>query len=81
MKKKQPTVLEAADLVAFISLNQKIQPKPFIRRSDNKVCFAFEEDVSPSIDAFYQNVQIPVADFCKNLKLVRSMIFNLKAGG
>lgn len=74
------TVLEAPDIVAFI-LTKGIQPKPFLRESDRKVCFAFFEDVSGQIDEFYSNVPVLIADYTKNLKLVRSMIFSLKAGG
>jgi len=78
--KKTPTVLESPDLVAFISLHQNIQPRPFLRESDHKVCFAFEGDITPSIEAFYRNVQVPISEYCKNLKMFRSMIFNLKSG-
>ena len=78
--KKTPTILESPDLVAFIWLHQNTPPRPFLRQADRRVCFEFTEDVNSSMDAFYQNVYVPIADFCKNLKLVRSMIFNLKAG-
>jgi hypothetical protein len=76
----KPIVLESPDLVAFITFHQRINPRPFKRESDKKVCFEFSEDVSDSIAAFYRNIPIPISDFCKNLKQVRSMIFNLKAG-
>jgi hypothetical protein len=79
--KKEPTVLEAPDLVAFILCSKGIQPRPFLRQSDHKVVFEFTEDISKCIDEFYRNVPVPIADYCKNLKLVRSMIFTLKAGG
>jgi hypothetical protein len=78
---KEPPVLEAPDLVAFILQTTGIQPRPFQRKSDGKVCFEFTEDISSAIEQFYRNVSVPIADYCKNLKLVRSMIFNLKAGG
>ena len=77
---KDPTVLEAPDLVAFILCTKGIQPRPFVRPSDRKVCFEFNEDISGCIEDFYRNVKVPISDFCKNLKLIRSMIFNLKAG-
>lgn len=78
---KDPTVLEAPDLVAFILQTKEIQPRPFLRESDRKVCFEFTEDISSAIEEFYRNVSVPIADYCKNLKHVRSMIFTLKAGG
>jgi hypothetical protein len=83
MKKNQieSTVLESPDIVAFLSLTRNIQPKPFIRQSDRRVCFEFTEDVSDSIGDFYSNVPVPIADFCKNLKNIRSMIFNMKGIG
>lgn len=79
--KKEPTVLEAPDIVAFILCTKGIQPRPFLRQSDRKVCFAFDGDISAIIDEFYRNVSVPITDYCKNLKLVRSMIFSLKSGG
>jgi hypothetical protein len=78
---KEKTILEAPDIVAFIISTSSKQPKPFLRKSDNKVCFLFNEDISSEIEAFYSNELIPITNFVKNLKLVRSMIFNLKAGG
>ena len=77
---KNKPVLEAPDLVAFILCSKGIQPHPFLRESDNKVCFEFAEDISDCIEDFYKNVPVLIADYCKNLKLVRSMIFTLKAG-
>jgi len=80
MKKKDPTVLESPDLVAFISLFKKTNPRPFKRKSDNRIVFEFAEDVSEAVDAFYRNVPVNIADYCKTLKMIRSMIFNVKAG-
>lgn len=77
---KEPIILEAPDIVAFILCTSGKQPKPFLRQSDRKVCFRFNEDISSDIENFYSNIPIPIADFCKNLKLIRSMIFTLKAG-
>jgi hypothetical protein len=79
--KHQLSVLESPDIVAFILCRNGIQPKPFLRESDHKVCFEFSEDISGCIEDFYKNVPVPIADYCKNLKFVRSMIFILKAGG
>jgi len=81
MKKIEPAVLEQPDLVAFISLIKNIQPRPFLRKSDGRVCFSFDDDVEDAIRDFYRNIDVPISDFCKNLKLVRSMIFTLKKGG
>ena len=77
--KKEPTILESPDIVAFI-LTKGILPKPFQREHDGKVCFEFTEDIQPAISEFYSNVPVPISDYCKNLKHVRSMIFTLKAG-
>lgn len=78
MKKKSPTVLDQPDISAFVSLYQKVQPRPFLRESDHRVCFAFSEDINPSIEAFYQNVSVPIADYVRMLKHMRSAIFSLK---
>jgi hypothetical protein len=80
MRKVNPTILESPDIVAFILCTKGAQPRPFLRESDQKVCFEFREDISDCIEEFYKNISVPIADYCKNLKLVRSMIFTLKAG-
>ena len=76
---EEPTVLEAPDLVAF-ALTIGIIFTPFLRSVDRKVCFKTNEDISECIQKFYSNVPVPIADYCKNLKMVRSMIFNMKGG-
>jgi len=83
MKEKicaNPTILESPDLVSFISLRTGIQPKPFIRNSDGRVCFRFDEDVRDTINAFYGNESVPIADFCQKQKMIRSLIFAWKGG-
>jgi len=80
MSKKAPTILESPDLVAFISLFKKTNPRPFKRKTDNRIVFEFDEDVSEAVEAFYKNVPVNIADYCKTLKMIRSMIFNVKAG-
>lgn len=77
-KEKTPTVLESPDIVAFIISVSKKHVRPFLRL-DGKVVFEFDEDISSEIEAFYSNEII--SNYCKNLKMVRSMIFTLKAGG
>ena len=79
-KRESPTIFESPDLVAFVILYQNVKPKPFLRMADRRVCFEFDADVTPSIQAFYDNVSVPIADYCKNLKMIRSMIFNMKGG-
>ena len=79
-EKKPPTILEQADLAAFVALHQHTQPKPFLRESDHRVCFEFLDDIGPSIQAFYQNENVGIADYIKSLKHVRSAIFSLKGG-
>lgn len=82
MKKgNAPTILESPDLVAFISLTRNILPRPFMREPDRRICFAFDADIRDAIEDFYRNIPVPIADYCKNLKNVRSMIVNLKGAG
>ena len=73
-------VLESSDIVAFIMCVSDIYPQPFLRAPDQKVCFRFNEDIAEFIELFYKNIPVPISDYCKNLRLVRSMIFNFKAG-
>ena len=71
-KPSKNTILESPDLVSFISLREKIQPKPFVRESDGRVCFEFPVDVSGAIAAFYANQAVPISDYCQRLKMTRS---------
>lgn len=73
-----PTILESPDLVSYISLKEGVQPRPFVRGSDGRVCFEFADDVSGAIAAFYGNEQVPISDYCQRLKMIRSMIFAMK---
>jgi len=75
-----PTILESPDLVSYISLREGIQPRPFVRGSDGRVCFEFPDDVSGAIAAFYGNEAVPISDYCQKLKTIRSMIFAMKGG-
>jgi hypothetical protein len=79
-KRNDPIILESPDLASYISLTRNLQPRPFIRKSDRRVCFEFQEDVSDTIEEFYSNPLVPISDFCQRLKSLRSAIFNLKAG-
>jgi hypothetical protein len=79
--KKNAAVLESPDLVAFVQLTQNLTPCPTIREHDRRVVFVFDEDIRDSIGLFYKNVPVPILDYCKNLKSVRSAIHNLRQGG
>lgn len=60
--KKEPVILESPDLVAFITLQTKKNPRPFKREYDGRVVFEFIDDVSKTVEDFYKN--IPVDFFC-----------------
>lgn len=81
MKDQYHNIFESPDITTFISIVKNTNPRPFLRESDKRVCFVFDQDVSDAIKAFYENVPVPIADFCAKLKLIRSMIFSLRAGG
>jgi hypothetical protein len=74
-----PTYFEQADIAAFVYYALKIPPKPEIR-SDGKIIFRFDHDVTDALQRFYENESVPVSDFCQKLKTVRSMIFAMKGG-
>ena len=82
MKKnvKEPTILESPDVVAFISLHQYVNPRPFLK-SHGRVVSIFDADVSGAVQAFYENAPVPITDYCSRLKLIRSMIFSMKGTG
>jgi hypothetical protein len=75
----KPAILESADLAAFISFRENILPQPFVN-AQGRVCFRFNDDITASVEAFYANEPTPIADYCQKLKLIRSMIFNMKGG-
>ena len=72
-----PTYFEQSDVAAFIYQVLKIPPKPELR-SDGKVVFRFDQDVTCVLKRFYENESVPISDFCQKLKAVRSMIFAMK---
>jgi hypothetical protein len=74
-----PTYFEQADIAAFIYQVLKLPPKPDLR-SDGKVVFRFDQDVTDALQRFYENESVPISDFCQKLKTVRSMIFAMKGG-
>jgi len=77
-KQKSPAVFESPDITAFISLLCGTNPRPVIDDETHRVAFAFDIDVGDAVGKFYQNVPVPVADFCQKLKLIRSMIFSVR---
>ena len=72
-----PTYFEQSDIVAFIYHVLKLPPKPELR-SDGKVVFRFDQDVTEALQRFYSDEQVPVSTFCQKQKTVRSMIFSMK---
>ena len=48
---------------------------------DNKVNFKVFGDVEKSIEGIYSNCPIGSLDVMRSIKLIRSMIFNLRQGG
>ena len=75
----KPAYFEQSDIVAFIYHALKLPPKPELR-SDGKVVFRFDKDVTDALQRFYNDEQVPVSTFCQKQKTIRSMIFNVKAG-
>lgn len=78
-KDVSPTYFEQSDVATFIYHVLKIPPKPELR-SDGKVVFRFDEDVTDALQRFYNDEQVPVSTFCQKQKTIRSMIFSLKGG-
>jgi len=74
-----PIYFEQADITAFIYHVLKLPPKPELR-SDGKVIFRFDQDVTDALKRFYNDEQVPVSTFCQKQKTIRSMIFSMKGG-
>jgi len=71
--------IEDTSLVAFLAL-KGYQFKP-IRRSDGRIIFQIEGDFITELQELYSNPSVPVLDYIKWLKTVRSSIFALKGQG
>lgn len=78
-KNVNPTNFEQSDVVAFIYHVLKLPPTPELR-SDGKVVFRLDQDVTEALQRFYNDEQVPVSTFCQKQKTVRSMIFSMKGG-
>lgn len=78
-KKSKPAVFESPDITAFVSLYCGVNPHPIVNEK-NRVVFEFDQDTNDAVRAFYANAPTPIADYCSKLKMIRSMIFSLKAG-
>ncbi len=88
MNDRDPTVkpvisLEDTSLVAFLKLKGYITV-PWISRDDpvdTRVSFDIQGDerqIEADMQAFYDNQQVGIQDFCRNLKEVKSCMYNLK---
>jgi len=71
--------LEDTSLVAYLALKGH-QFKP-IRRPDGRIIFQIEGDFTDDLQKLYSNPSVPVLDYIKWLKTVRSSIFSLKRQG
>jgi hypothetical protein len=78
-KDVNPTYFEQSDIAAFIYHVLKLPPTPKLR-SDGKVVFRFDQDVTDALQRFYNDEQVPVSSFCQKQKTIRSMIFSMKGG-
>ena len=68
--------LTDAFLVAYLSL-QGFQITP--KKKERLVVFEVSGNgLSEAIEGFYQNHSIPIIDFCKSYRTIRSAIFNLR---
>ncbi len=79
-KLTNPAIFQSPDITAFISLYYDTNPRPIVQEPNQRIAFAFDIDVGDAVTEFYNNVPVPVADFCAKLKLIRSMIFSMKGG-
>lgn len=71
--------LEDTSLIAYLALKGH-QFKP-IRRDDGRIIFQVNGDFSSDLQELFTNPCVPILDYIKWLKTVRSSIFSLKSGG
>lgn len=83
MPENELITLESPDVVAFIQLRTNLTPSPALREQDHHVTFSFPStpETKAALSDFYKNVPVNIVDYTKNLKSVRSTIYNLRAGG
>jgi len=63
-------------LVAYLSL-QRFQVKP--KKDGRLISFEVSGDnLTDAIEGFYTNPSVPVLDFCKAYRAIRSALFNLR---
>jgi len=80
---KPVTSLEDTSLIAYLKLKGHILI-PWISRddpSDIRVSFDIqgnELQIEKDMQTFYDNEQVGIQDFCRNLKEVKSTMYNLK---
>jgi hypothetical protein len=72
-------MIEDASLVAYLALRG--YPFKPIRRPNGRIIFQIEGDFTEDLQELYSNPSVPILDYIKWLKTVRSSIFSLKAGG
>jgi len=68
--------LEDTSLIAYLALKGH-QFKP-IKRDDGRIIFQIEGDFTEDLQGLYANPSVPILDYIKWLKTVRSSIFSLK---
>jgi hypothetical protein len=71
-------VIDDATIVAFLSLKQDIQIKPF-KKQDGKIAFLVQGNIEPAVQEIYENREIGINDYLKALKSIRNTIFTLRA--
>lgn len=77
-EKVKSTVLEDANLVAFLVMKGHIAI-PFIKDGDkSRVAWDVQGDVKKHVDEYYNNALVGIRDFVTHLKEVRSGMYNTK---
>lgn len=83
MAEKGRITLESPEIVAFISLQTHQTPQPFLRQPDRRVAFVFTDDdeTKRALADYYKNPPVPILDYTRHVRQIRSTIFSLKAVG
>ena len=83
-KKERVTVIEDANIVAFLTLKGCIAI-PYIQTETKeggesaRVCWDVEGDISEEVKKYYGNEKVGVYTFVRMLKDVRSQMYNCKS--
>ena len=82
MDKQKELIIEDSFLIAALEifdLKKTLKIIPFKKTLSSRVAWKVQGNAMPILERIYRNENVPVNDFIRTLKSVRSAIFTLKS--